>query len=226
MVAGVMEQARSRRGDVATATSGDFQVPAEGGSRDLETQMVGQYLRGLPDALVRCLGKAAGGEHLLDQIPRRQSFGSRRQGTTSVVDVPKAADTRAAHGLGQRLDDLGPQERRVGVAERQRGTTALDDLIARAVVRGDPIPTRLQRHWLQKATRASYELGEGKVEAQVVRRVLVERHVPEGSRDVEAEHPVVRLEELVQVLYLLVATRKLFGKRVDPAIVVDYALLA
>jgi hypothetical protein len=84
----------------------------------------------------------------------------------------------------------------------------------------------LQRHWLQKATRASYELGEGKVEAQVVRRVLVERHVPEGSRDVEAEHPVVRLEEIVQVLYLFVATRKLFGKRVDPAIVVDYALLA
>ena len=64
------------------------------------------------------------------------------------------------------------------------------------------------------------------MEAQVVRRVLVKRHVPEGSRDVETEHPVVRLEELVQVLYLLVATCKLFGKRVDPAIVVDYALLA
>ena len=162
MIAGMMEQARSRRGDVATATSGDFQVPAQGGRRDLEDQMVGQYLRWLPDALVRGLGKAAGGEHLLDQVLRRQSFGSRWQVTTSVVDVPKAADPSAAHGLGKRLDDLGPQERRVGVAEGQRGTTALDNLIARAVVCGDPIPTRLQRHWLQKATRASYELGRAK----------------------------------------------------------------
>jgi hypothetical protein len=139
---------------------------------------------------------------------------------------PKAADPSASHGLGKRLDDLGPQERRVGVAEGQRCTTELDHLIARAVVHGDPIPTLLQRHWLQKATRASYELGEGKVEAQVVRRILVKRHVPECARDVEAEHPIVRLEEMVQVLYLLVATRKLFGKRVDPTIVVDYTLLA
>ena len=64
------------------------------------------------------------------------------------------------------------------------------------------------------------------METQIVRRILVKRHVPEGSRDVEAEHPIVRLEELVQVLYLLVATRNLFGKRVDPTIVVDYTLLA
>jgi hypothetical protein len=94
MIAGMMEQARSRSCDVATATRGDFQVPAQGGHRDLEDQMVGQYLRWLPDVLVRGLGKAAGGEHLLDQIPRRQSFGSRWQGTTSVVDVAKGSGSQ------------------------------------------------------------------------------------------------------------------------------------
>ena len=57
MIAGVMQQARRSRCDVAAATRWDFQVPAQGGSRDLEDQMVGQYLSWLPDALVRSLGK-------------------------------------------------------------------------------------------------------------------------------------------------------------------------
>ena len=140
IAAGVMQQARGSRCDVATATCGDFQVPAQGGRRDLEAQMVGQYLSWLPDALVRGFGEATGGEHLLDQIPSRQGFGARWQGTAGVVDVPKAPDPSAAHGLGKRLDDFGPQERRVGVPEGQRGTTALDHLISRAVGRGDPTP--------------------------------------------------------------------------------------
>jgi hypothetical protein len=89
MIAGVMQQAGGSRCDVAAATCWDFQVSAQGGCRDFEAQMVGQYLSWLQDALVRGFGEAAGCEHLLDQIPSRQSFGARWQGTAGVVDAGK-----------------------------------------------------------------------------------------------------------------------------------------
>jgi hypothetical protein len=56
---------------------------------------------------------------------------------------------------------------------------------------------KMQSHWFQKAASASDILGQGKVEAQVMGRVFVERHVPKSAGNVEADHPVVRLEQMM-----------------------------
>jgi hypothetical protein len=64
------------------------------------------------------------------------------------------------------------------------------------------------------------------VEAQVVGRVFVERHVPKSAGNVETEHPVVRLEQMMKIFYLLVTAREFLRKHVDPPIVVDHTLLS
>ena len=122
----------------------------------------------------------------MDSIKSRAATASGARGhiAASVINVPKTPDALATHGLGEHLDDLGPQEQGVRVPEGQR-RAALDNLRSRAICSGDPVPARLKRHLLPEAAGASNELGQGKVEAQVVLRVLVEGHIPNSTRDVE-----------------------------------------
>ena len=62
----------------------------------------------------------------------------------------------------------------------------------------------------------------GQMEAWEVCRVIVEGHMPEGARNVEAEHTAVRLEQMVQLLYLLETARKLVRILVDATGVVHH----
>ena len=137
---------------------------------------------------LRCDGKAAlvdrpckarSLEQRFDLRPGAHSLSSCRESHKTVVEKPQALEAFATHSLGDNLDHLGESEGRVGEAEGEAATTALDDDV---VV--DDIGTRRDGGGMPDARLVDEGLGQGEVEGQVLGGLYMQGHVPEGSGQV------------------------------------------